>query len=147
MGGYVCCAELCCAGLGWAVPCCAVPCCAMLYSEVKLGQLLVHCRCVNAQTPAYVYFADSDPADTTADISVQVAPAFRDAPGVAQEGARKQRLKPQLSAEWPAFHPPKQGPASAVLPEVTMVFCGPAQYKVSHCEMSVCVKDKVDDFQ
>ena len=83
---------------------------------------------------------------TAPDLPVQVAPAFRDAPGVVQNGARKQRLKPQLSAEWPPFHPPKP-PALADLPEVTMVFCGAAQYKVSHFDRSSTVSNKVHNSQ
>ena len=63
---------------------------------------------------------------------LQVAPAFGDAPGVTWHGARTPRMKRQPSEMRPAFHPPKQPVTTqAGMPEVTMAFCGPAQYKVS----------------
>lgn len=102
-------------------------------------QLLLHmpsdtCSCCFIQLQHRCTHRSAVQAKLTAHLTclpVQVAPAFRDAPGVSQDGGRSFKAKPQPSDTWPGFHPPKQSAAQADLPEVTMVFCGPAQYKVT----------------
>lgn len=79
----------------------------------------------------HTHICSAGKADRPPGLPVQVAPAFRDAPGVSQDNRRRVRLKPLPSDTWPGFHPPLQSSAQAELPEVTMVFCGPAQYKVT----------------
>ena len=63
---------------------------------------------------------------------MQVAPTFGDAPGVKPTVKRLSAKKP------PAFHPQAApAPTGPIWPEVAVVFCGPAQYKVQTAEKNI----------
>ena len=63
-------------------------------------------------------------------VAVQVAPTFGDAPGVTNSRLPVVQMRSPTSKR-PAFHPQPAEPAGPDWPEVTTVFCGPAQYKVT----------------
>ncbi len=63
-------------------------------------------------------------------VAVQVAPTFGDAPGVRNSKLPVVQMRLPTSKH-PAFHPQPALPAGTEWPEVTTVFCGPAQYKVT----------------
>ena len=63
-------------------------------------------------------------------VAVQVAPTFGDAPGVTNSRLPVVQMHSPTSKR-PAFHPQPAEPAGPDWPEVTTVFCGPAQYKVT----------------
>jgi hypothetical protein len=62
-------------------------------------------------------------------VAVQVAPTFGDAPGVTNSKLAHVQMR-SATGKRPTFHPQPALPADPEWPEVTTVFCGPAQYKV-----------------
>ena len=72
---------------------------------------------------------------------MQVAPTFGDAPGVRTVINSKLPVVQMWSptSKRPAFHPQPALPAGPEWPEVTTVFCGPAQYKVTTLSVHVSV--------
>ena len=69
---------------------------------------------------------------------MQVAPTFGDAPGVTNSKLAHVQMR-SPTGKRPTFHPQPALPADPEWPEVTTVFCGPAQYKVTTLSVCVCV--------
>ena len=65
----------------------------------------------------------------------QVAPTFGDAPGILKISTTKRQSSDNLLA----FHPKPAKPLPPALPEVTTVFCAPAQYKVWNHSSAVII--------